>query len=66
MTQKDYIKFAAMFAEHIDQNPDPTSPERIAIERIIVDTAVLFATDNPRFKWDTFYRAAGVPEMAAN
>ena len=51
MTKKDYVKFAAMFADIYRSDCAPV------VENLIEATADIFAADDPRFDREKFYKA---------
>ena len=58
MTRKDYIALAAALkgAYPIPENNTPDSAWRHCVAAI----AHVLMQDNPRFKFDTFYKACGI------
>jgi hypothetical protein len=64
MTPRVYNDMANMFdtARFLAE----TEGERLVVRDLVAGYANLAAADNPRFKRDKFYRAAGFPELAAN
>jgi len=60
MTQKDYIAIAAIIkSERKDYADGPSGAVGDALDHITVELADYMQRDNPRFKRDLFYKAAG-------
>ena len=58
MMQKDYIKFAAIFASKLGYKTlDSVADYQDTIRGVMKDVACIFAQDNPKFDRDKFYRA---------
>jgi len=55
LSQKDYVKAAAIIREHTEDAYDIREREQLA-ERF----AAWFASDNPRFQRSMFYAACGM------
>ena len=70
MSRKHYIATAQIIQELVEIAPGTGSAydhgfkdaTGFAAQRL----AIMFATDNPRFDHDRFYRACGLPELADN
>ena len=57
MTRKDYVKFAEMLARVRLQAQDKHVEFNYGINRMQVEIADIFASDNPRFDRERFYEA---------
>ena len=62
MTRKDYVETAKI----LNYVSDKTHPA--VFSKMVVDFAVMFAKDNPRFDLTKFYKASNyhVPKFAEN
>lgn len=62
-SQKDYQKMADILAGEIACYPNDIDVDiRLAIRRVALSTADMFAQDNPRFNRARFYVACGLTE----
>lgn len=64
MSQKDYIKFAAMFKAHRDALQAKASLLDVVtlqnVDQLITEAANIFASDNPNFSRQRFLTACGI------
>jgi hypothetical protein len=73
MSKKDYIAIAKMLKLQLDSqlNAECITPywqanrdgQVTAIENVVKRMAEILAVDNPRFKYETFYKACGLDEF---
>ena len=62
MTRKDYIETAKIL-NYVNQKTHPA-----VFSKMVIDFAVMFAKDNPKFDANKFYKACGynVPQLTTN
>jgi len=54
MTKKDYIKFASLLNEHLNQIQDPNVHTRLAFDSLVSHLCRVFQEDNDRFNNQRF------------